>query len=1236
MPRFANLTCRTDFSALRALGKPGEYIAKALALGQTAIGFTDEETCRGHVVIQEAAQSAGIRPIFGLKVAIVGNMREKPPSGEERRKHLARYPHSEWNRISFELDAAAGGAFWSAGNEITLWALNDQGLKDLWKVSSLAHLEGFYYRPRVDVALLKELGGNLAFGTGGAYGLLGRIVLDKRPDAERILDDAFECFGDRFMIEAQPQAILKVHQVNEAIPGLAKKWAGSRVVITTDAHYVDVDHHDSYQVLCSIGDRRDGSHWTDAGKQGDLSFRSEDAIQALPECLREPALAGVDFLTQAGAKIEIDRINCHTPSPLPEGVSAADRLKELCDVGWKWRRIDDRGDPEVYRQRLKIELDALTSRGFDQYILVVHDIYEFARGSGIYCGPGRGSGAGSLINYLLGITALDPVEHGLLFERFISPARLDMPDIDMDFEDARRGEVIDYIRRRYGDEYVAQISTWSRLKGPAVLNEVAKATGIRDPAIAAMKQAVTEMLKERKAGDARYFCTVEDASKLEFARGFAESNPDFIKHCARLEGKMRHTGVHAAAVIACPIKLVDVAPLETVGGDNGRTPIASFDMGGASGVKLIKLDVLGLKTLAVLRFACELISETTGEVHDLNWLESLPLQDKRTLQAFTDLDLHGVFQFDTGSARRVCSGLKFESFEDISAMNALNRPGTTSSGMYSLFVDRKAMIAKGKKPPSIYHPKVDEITADAAGVVVYQEHVNQIFIKVAGFSPGDADSLRRKISKSKGKEAIEAIRPQFLAGCRETTPDMSEETANRLMDQIVDFGRYSFNKSHAAAYALIAYWCQWIKVRYPLEFWAAVISAETQPKSLPRHLRHAQAAGISVKAADVNLSGFGFTIDREENAIRSSLVDLNGVGTVAAEAIMTLRPFTNLEDMASRAIRPKGSKFNKSTFRALLLAGALDKMITGKKTWIEDFDRRWKALKSGKPIGDGEELEEGAAAELAAQVSNVAALGRFDKLKAALKPEIADLSAHDFVETHEHDSLVWILGTMEVPRMGYVGQWDEGDWSEEQKASMGYGRPTATAFVESDDGGRLRVKFGPEVCEEHADSMPTEVCEVLIGGAFSRKWKGHQPFNARLFFRLDRLSELAAGIKTADPIAATMLRNFAIRSLNEREDKLFRGNVNAYMAKARRMLDTRDSVTVRIVGIVAWVRTKVCKNGKEMAWIGVMTARRHGVEVTLFDSTWAKNRGSIKAGRPVAISARLNSRGLSVTKIETR
>jgi len=808
---FVHLHVHSDMSQLDGCGKIGDYAQKAKDMGHNAIALTEHGTMRGYFTQLEQCEERDMKPIYGIEFYVANNMRRKGLTSDEKDGITNGLKRAQWKEVIRDYEDREGiRDRW----HITVWAKNEVGLKNLFKLSTNAWLEGFYYKPRIDVEELLKYREGLIVATGCQSSVvMDHVCVGKRKRAFREADRLYDAFGEDMWLEIMPHAGADQMASNKFAMELVDRYSRQlRMVATQDAHYVDASDCDAHEVLLCIG-TGDSMHNEDRFRFGDgelyLKSRREmfnDLMKHHGYMGKKAIKAALDNTLEVAERIEdkiikIDRFACLMPPvdvPSKFGGDEFAYTKALCIHGWTWREIPKRAELYakkhgmsyeeaigVYKHRLFHELKAITTQKFITYFLLVRDIYNWARKQDIMCGPGRGSAAGSLVAFLLGVTSVDPVEHALLFERFINPARVDMPDIDMDFEDVRRQEIIQYLRDKYGDDRVSQIATVGKLSGKQCLKDVSRVLEVPYAAV----NEVTNSIIERSSGDERASQTIEDSFRdFKVCRAFNDRYPDVLTHSKRLEGMSKNLGIHAAGVVTSPVPLVEITPLEVRKHSDGDVVVTAVDMNGAQAHGLLKLDVLGLRTLAVLKDAVRAIKERHGLDIDL---ERLELDDPKVLQAFTDHDYTGIFQYDSPSADKICMGVPFDTFEDVAAMTALNRPGTARSGLATEYVDRKKHPEKRKT--GHFHPKVSEITADTMGVIVYQEHVQKIFVEIAGFPPGTADSLRKKIAKKYGDETIGKERENFIRGAKEKS-GIDEKTAGKIMDAITFFGSYGFNK----------------------------------------------------------------------------------------------------------------------------------------------------------------------------------------------------------------------------------------------------------------------------------------------------------------------------------------------------------------------------------------------------------------------------------------------------------
>ncbi len=800
---FVHLHTHSDHSKLDGCGRVEDYVAVAAERGSPAIGFSEHGTMRGIHELTKVAGDADVKPIYGIEFYVCDDMARRGLT--DGRKEEAERDRGELTKRE-ALRAAEEREGIRKRWHLTVWAKTQEGLRNLYKLSSMAWLDGYYYRPRIDLDALEAHGAGLTVATGCLGSPINdRVLQGQVREAEGVADRLYERFKEDLWLEVMPHDMDKQRTANRFALDLRERYGGEvRLLATQDAHYVEAGDWEHHEVLLCIGT---GGRMADPDRfkfpgPPDYYFKDRAAMEESfvrshgfmsAELVKEALDSTMEIGESASATITLDRFKCLLPPvDMPAKYNGDDfgYLYDLCKLGWKWREVSGRASRRAdmlglpksevvseYAKRLARELATLRDRKIAPYFLLVRDIYEFARRQEIACGPGRGSSAGSLVAFLLGITAVDPIEHGLMFERFISPARVDMPDIDMDFEDVRRDEILEYVRSKYGHDQVSQISTMGQLSARQCIDDVCR---VYDLPYMERKRLTSEI----GAGE-----TIDVAlDRSPVLKKLAASHPYIMSHAFALEGMNKTPGIHAAGVVTSPVPLMDVAPLESREHRKKRIVVTALDMYGVADFGLLKLDILGLRTMTVVRMATERIAEG-GEVIDM---EKVPLDDAETLQAFTDQDYVGVFQFDSVSATKVSRGAEFKSFNDIAIYNALNRPGTTRSGLAEEYSRRRDDPLSYEE--ASYHEWTKHITEETLGIILYQEQVIRVLTDVAGYDAGEADVLRRKIGKSLGADEIRKEAGKFIAGALRTHPDMPNDAAEELMDDITQFGAYGFNR----------------------------------------------------------------------------------------------------------------------------------------------------------------------------------------------------------------------------------------------------------------------------------------------------------------------------------------------------------------------------------------------------------------------------------------------------------
>ena len=887
---FVNLHNHTEYSILDGMISIPELVSYAKQNGQSAIAMTDHGVMGGFWQLYKEATRQGIKPLIGCEFYLVESM------DEEERKHETRY-------------------------HFLALAKNNIGLKNLFKLSTKGHLEGLYKgKPRVLMDWILQHREGVIFTSACMAGPLGELIANGKERLALAQAKQFrEYFGDDFYIEIQPNKIPEQIKINPVLVRIAERL-NIPLIATADAHYLK-EQVNTHPIL--LGIQSGGRIWSFDDNCFHL-MTGEEMFNLMK--LNHPLLddktiiKAVENTVKIAEKcdVEVKRNHHVIPSPYPKLKTEEEEynhLVKLCEHGWEKKNLQGkRGKPE-YQERLQRELKSIRELKFVRYFLVVHDLYNnCVIPKGIMHGPGRGSSAGSLVCCLLNITDPDPIEHGLIFERFIAPNRVTEPDIDMDFEDSRRQEIKDYLIEKYGANCVANIGTYGTLKGKAVLRDVSRVLKVPIADV----EKVTPFIIQRSGGDARASNTIEDTfAEFDEAKRFDRKHPEVLPHCRALEGRIRQKGIHAAGVLIAPFNLTDAMPLEVRGG----AITAAIDGNEADELGFLKLDCLGLKTLSVIREAIDEIGITRDELANLDY------NDPRVLQKFAEGDTTGVFQFSSVGMADTLKEMPIDSFEDLVSMNALYRPGGMRSGICRDFIERK----KGAKVEKV-DPFYDKITENTYGLIVYQEQVMRIFADMARYPAIEVDAMRKKVAKAHGVEEMEEQRETFLQGCVGNSVD--KKIADEIFTKILHFGSYGFNRSHAVVYSQIAYWTQWLKVYYPLEFYVASLNCERDEAAVRELLGKAEREGYKILLPCAHRSRVNFSTEvlpDGQKAIRCALVHIKGIGEKTAREIERCQPFSNEKELYEKANR---RVCHKGILRILREVGAWDDINTE-----EEWDR---------------------------------------------------------------------------------------------------------------------------------------------------------------------------------------------------------------------------------------------------------------------------------------------------------
>ena len=900
---FVHLHNHTFHSVLDGLTKIHDLVDKVKELGMEAAAVTDHGTMSGILDYYKTAKKAGIKPIIGIETYVATRSRfDRDPGKDKQRFHL------------------------------TVLAMNNTGFHNLMKLSTRANLEGMYYKPRIDHDLLEELNEGLIVLSGCASGEIGVALKEDDYDRAREIAKWYKSiFGDRYYLELQDHGHPKSNthwdvqaKINEGLIKLSKEL-DIEMVVTCDGHYLTHEYQDAHEILLCVGT---GSYLSDEKRMSLKDFElhltdPRDIIdhwgEEFPEVIRNTK----KIADRCDVEIELGRILI-PKYPLPDGENEHSYLLRLTYQGLLQRyngaskEEAEKLDPDEIipklsdevRERAKMELGVMGNMGYEGYFLIVQDFINWGKSQGIVFGPGRGSAAGSIIAYALNITDLDPLKYGLLFERFLNPDRISMPDIDVDIQDTRRDEVIEYCAKKYGEDHVSNIATFGKMFGRMAVRDVARVLEVPY----AESDRLAKLVPPPNQG--RHIPLSVSIKEDADLRNEYENNPtakEVLDYAIQLEGTIRSHGVHACGVVIAPDTLVNYIPLEMA---QKGVVATQFPMGEVEELGLLKMDFLGLSNLTIINNAMRIIRKAYKK--EIN-LSELPLDDKKTYELFQRGDTTGVFQLESAGMKRYLRGLKPTTFEDIIAMVALYRPGPMQ------FIDSFIRRKHGEEEITYLHSGMKNSLKNTYGILVYQEQFMQISKEWCGFTGGQADTLRKAVGKKK-IDLMKKVKPEFVEGAVKVG-GATKEIAETFWTQLEEFANYCFNKSHAACYGLIAYWTAYLKAHYPDAFMAALMTSDHDDTDrLAIEITECKHMGISVLSPDVNESFVEFAVVPNENKIRFGMSAVKGVGVGAVEEVLRARedgPFTSVEDFARRV---STSKFNRKAWESLIKSGAFDDM----------------------------------------------------------------------------------------------------------------------------------------------------------------------------------------------------------------------------------------------------------------------------------------------------------------------
>ncbi len=878
---FIHLHTHTHYSLLDGLGKAPELLEKAKEYNMPALAITDHGVMYGAIDFYKSAKEIGIKPIIGMESYV------SPRKLSDKTSNLDTKPY-----------------------HILLLAENEEGYINLLKLSSIAHLDGYYYKPRVDKETLAKYSKGLIALSSCLQGEIPRSILNENTTkTKELISEYQKIFGEKnFYLELQDHENKAEDQklVNKTLIDLAKE-IGAPLIATNDIHYTNLEDKEAHDILLCIQTGKTIDEEDRMRYDGNFALRNTEEMQVLFKDAPEALENSLKIADRCNLEIKLEQ-DLLPHFKIPKSKNEETYLRELCETGLpqRYKNIT----PEI-KKRLKYELEVINRMEYASYFLIVADFVNYAKSIGILVGPGRGSAAGSIVSYLLGVTNLDPLRYGLLFERFLNPDRISMPDIDMDFADDRRSEVIDYVVEKYGKNKVAGVITFGTMAARAAIRDTGRALGMAYNEVDRIAKIVPPPVQGRHIP---LKTSVKENSELKAVYDQEPNTKKLIDQASKLEGTIRHASQHACAIVIAKDDLTNYAPLQSAqGGD--IDVITQYSMYPIEDIGLLKMDFLGLSNLSTIGRAIEIIEAVYGDKIDIH---NLPLEDKKTFELLSRAETTGVFQLESSGMKRYIKDLRPNTIDDIIVMVSLYRPGPMQ--FIPNYIDRK----HGREKISYEHPMMESSLKETYGVIVYQEQVMQMSRDMAGFTGGESDTLRKAMGK-KIPKLMKEMGKKFLEGCIKNK--VPKATAEKIYHELLEFSAYAFNKSHAASYAMIAYQTAYLKAHFPDCYMAALLTSDySNMDRITIEIEECKRMGLDVLPPDVNESFQGFAVVKGTKNIRFGLAAVKNIGMGVADKIVRERKthgiYKNLEDFLKRV----GSEvINKKSMESLIKVGALDK-----------------------------------------------------------------------------------------------------------------------------------------------------------------------------------------------------------------------------------------------------------------------------------------------------------------------
>jgi len=920
---FTHLHLHTEYSLLDTVGKVKEYIDRCIELGFTSMALTEHGNINSFLKAYVYAKSKNFKIIPGIEAYLVNDMTQKGLSEEDKIENVSKKELQQQRKKR---------------NHIVLLAINEVGYKNLLKISSLGNIEGFYYKPRVDLKLINENKEGLIITSACIFGEISEAILKK--DKQLIKDTTLKykaMFGDNFYLEIQPHDFKEQRFVNKAIIALSRKYE-IKLVATNDVHYVNQDDYKAHSAITLLNMKKTISQ-IDKDRLNDGGFfiktRKEmydGFIETIGDSYAKEINQALDNTLDIASKVNVEIDLKKYRMPKFEGTAIEKELKVAMRKRFD-EVVKDKSDElkRQYLDRLRYEFNIIKERNLLDFIYIIYDVIKWSEANGIYVGVGRGSVGGSLLCYLLNITKIDPIKYDLLFARFINANRVEMPDIDVDFDSEHRERVKQYLIEKYGKDKVSSVGAFGTFKSRGLLKDLAR---VFEVPLAEVDEVTKSIPME---------LDLNEVKSAHLVKRFAEKYPDIWNIALKLEGQVRHFSTHAAGIVISNDVLYNDIPLCAYKNDT----VTGWDEGGddikcISTMNMMKLDCLGLSTLTLLRNTIDLIEQRHSKKDLKDYLfNRLEPDDPQILNMATKGFTAGIFQFESRSITDLLKNIKITKFENLIAANSLHRPAALKSGFANRYADRK----NGKEPITYIHPAMEKILKNSYGLLVYQEDSMKVAKEVAGYTLDEADDLRKITSKgtkliASGKKYLfDEARERFLKKCEENKVEKS--VAEEIFNFIETFANYSFNRAHSAAYAFMAYQCMFLKHTYPIEFMTALLTNSKDDEDMARYTKEAKRLNITIADANINKSKSSFSI--HNNKILTGFLKIKGVGEKAVEEIIKNQPYTNFVDFVSRV---SGRTVNKRVVKALIDKGCFDLLNSEKE--LNNYEEIMEKVKKKK------------------------------------------------------------------------------------------------------------------------------------------------------------------------------------------------------------------------------------------------------------------------------------------------